>query len=313
MTLSGVDASHYQGNPDWAAVAASGRAFAVLKATEGAAYPFTGWYHLHAPKVAAAGLVPGAYHFLRRSSDPATQARYFAATVGDFDGLLAMLDVETARDGSRPTYPQVRGFAAEFARLAPGHPLLIYTSLAYWHELGDPPGAELGPLWLAHYATSPGPPPGDWSAVTVWQHTSAGRVPGIAGAVDLDQFLAGDRAALVALTGPPLPPDPKEISRMLIVTNDRGQSLLNMGGTTVGMTATDRRSYRGAGIPESGLTDDGFRRHLALRADMPPAVRTAFVNKLMALGDEPLHRGAELLTDDDYAAIAADLPAELDD
>lgn len=200
VAVTGVDASHHQGTVDWARVHAAGHSFAFLKATEGISYSFTPWWAANAPRAAAAGLVVGAYHFLRAGPDPAAQARYYVATVGSFAGRLAAVDVETAKDGSKPTAGQARAFAAEFHRLVGDHPLLIYTGRWYWRDtIGNPPGADIGPLWHSDYTAPPEPLYGGWAGWTIWQHTSSGSCPGIAGPCDLNRF-AGDRAALLSLT-----------------------------------------------------------------------------------------------------------------
>lgn len=207
LMLTGPDCSRHQGAVDWAAVARAGHTFAIIKATEGTSYSRVDWFQANAPKVRAAGLVLGAYHFLRRGS-AAGQARYFVDIVGDFDGVLAVLDVETAADGSKPGLAEVEAFAAEFRRLVPGHPLVVYTGRWYWHGvLGNPHGAHVGPLWHSEYDTgsevADGPELdnyGGWGSCTIWQYTSTGRCPGVAGDCDLNQFF-GDRAQLAALTG----------------------------------------------------------------------------------------------------------------
>ncbi len=204
--LTGVDCSRHQGTIDWRAVATRHQ-FAFIKATEGTRYSYVDWFHRNAPQVEAAGLTLGAYHFLRRGAG-AGQARYFVSTVGAFPGRVAVLDVEKAYDGTWPTITDVRDFVAEFRRLT-SHPLVIYTGGWFWKGyLGNPHGADLGPLWHSEYEGSQAEvddgPEGDtyggWPGATFWQWTSSGSCPGVDGRVDLNIFY-GSPADLAVLAG----------------------------------------------------------------------------------------------------------------
>ncbi len=201
--LTGPDCSHHQGNVDWRAVAGTHQ-FTYLKATDGVAYSYTSWFAYHLPRARAAGLVTGAYHFLLANHPGADQARFFVDTVdrsGGFDGLLAVADVERHSNGTGPSFGQVIDFAAVFGRMVPGHPLLVYTNRDYWvNGLGNPNGAQVGPLVHARWSATPGPLYGGWDHWTIWQHTDRATCPGITGLCDMNRF-DGDRAQLVALTG----------------------------------------------------------------------------------------------------------------
>lgn len=211
MVLTGPDCSRHQGVVDWGRVKAAGHTFAIIKLTDGTVYSHIDWGRRNLPAVRAAGLVPGAYHWLYGPKDGAAQARVYVNEVrqlGGFDGLLAVVDVERDEDGSVPSYACVRAFTDEFFRLTDGHPLLIYTGRWFWRDiLGNPPGAVLGPLWHSEYESSAaevadGPELdryGGWPAATIWQYTSSGSCPGINGACDLNRFI-GTRTELLALT-----------------------------------------------------------------------------------------------------------------
>src|SRR5438128_310787 len=94
--LQGPDVSSWQGFVDWPQVAASGRAFAWTKATEGAWY-VNPTFAYNWSGIKAAGMVRGAYHFGRpdQSADPAADADDFLSTVGELQpGDLLALDLE---------------------------------------------------------------------------------------------------------------------------------------------------------------------------------------------------------------------------
>lgn len=209
MAITGIDVSRHQGDGiDYNAVRRAGHSFAFIKATEGTSYAYTGWYRANAPRVQAAGLVLGAYHFLR-TGDGAAQARYFISVVGQLPDGVAILDVETAANGSKPTISDVREFVGEYRRRVPNDPLLIYTGRWYWvGVMGDPRGSDLGPLWHSEYETSQaevadGPEAdryGGWDGCTVWQWTSSGSTPGVPGRVDLNILRKGTLPNLIGTT-----------------------------------------------------------------------------------------------------------------
>jgi len=205
--LSGIDVSHHQGAIDCHPAAAGAHPWASAKATEGVSLRDSRFAQNWAG-MAAAGLVRGAYHFLSPSSDPAAQARAFVNMTGNLSGSLCALDVETTSSGGHPTSAMAHKFADEFRRLTGGHPLLVYTGRWYWRDiLKDPYGADIGPLWHSAYSGSPGALYGGWDRFTMWQYTSSGACPGVAGRCDLNHFF-GDRTALLALTGATTPPPP---------------------------------------------------------------------------------------------------------
>ena len=82
-----VDISHWQENPDFAKMASEGVIGVIHKATESTGYVDDD-YAPRRPKAEAAGLLWGAYHFLRPGNMEA-QARHFVETAGDIDLLAA--------------------------------------------------------------------------------------------------------------------------------------------------------------------------------------------------------------------------------
>lgn len=210
--LTGVDVSHHQGRIDWPRVAQAGHAFAIVKATEGTTRVDPRFAE-NWRAIPLAGLVRGAYHFLRRETPARAQAYHFVRTVDGAKGSLLAVDVETNPAGSNPLVGQVAEFVDEVRKLTFGHPVIVYTSWGWWNSHGQGSnGARLGPLWHARYrplAQGPGPIYGGWPRFTFWQHTSTGRCPGIAGNVDLNVFY-GERVDLAPLGHIPHPQPPPE-------------------------------------------------------------------------------------------------------
>lgn len=188
--LAGIDVSHYQGEVDWPAVAASGVRFAFIKATDGIddvdprfARNWTG--------ARAAGMLRSAYHFFRPSLDAERQAEHFLGVVTmDELALPPALDVEVA-DGLDPSaLGQAIRTWLETVGAALGRTPIVYTDPTFWqqHVAAD---LSAYPLWLACYADQP-EVPAPWRTWTFWQHTDAGTVPGVSGPVDLDYCALSD-------------------------------------------------------------------------------------------------------------------------
>ncbi|HZU06656.1 MAG TPA: GH25 family lysozyme, partial [Chloroflexota bacterium] len=93
MAIDGIDVSNNNGTIDWGKVAAGGKEFAVIKATEGLNFTDQD-FDYNWREARAHGLVRGAYHFARPSEGTGRQeALYFLSRVvevievGDFLAL----------------------------------------------------------------------------------------------------------------------------------------------------------------------------------------------------------------------------------
>lgn len=186
----GVDVASYQGYPDWAAVAAAGYAFAFTKVTEDDGYLNPTFAHNWAG-IKAAGMVRGAYHFARPGlHDAATEADYCLANIADVGGLeegdILALDLEA---GSGDLGRWVLDFLHRCEETAGIRPI-VYTGAWFSgpHNLAAYPEIGTYGLWLAAYQGQMPAAPAPWQFVAFWQHSDAGRVPGIAGNVDLNVF-----------------------------------------------------------------------------------------------------------------------------
>ncbi|HEX6867480.1 MAG TPA: glycoside hydrolase family 25 protein [Candidatus Limnocylindrales bacterium] len=202
-TLEGLDVSHWQNTIDWFAVAASGKTFTYMKASEDTDF-IDPLYDTNRAGATVAGLKVGAYHFAQpdsRPGDAIAEADHFIDTAGPQSGdLIPVLDLE--RSGGLSTTALtawVRAFLERVEERLGVHGV-IYCSPSFWKNyMGDSVwfannGYEV--LWVAHWTTSSDPtvPGGAWGANgwTFWQYTSSGVVPGIAGRVDLNRYNGTD-------------------------------------------------------------------------------------------------------------------------
>jgi lysozyme len=203
-TLEGVDVSVYDGTVDWAQLKASGRAFAVAKATEGATFTdaqfATNW-----PAMKSAGIVRSAYHFFHCDADPATQATFFLGVMGALEpgDLPPSLDFEdvttcTAQSGVSMAIQWLDAVASATGTLP-----ILYTSVNVLSQFQNTQNlAGHAQLWVASRGVTCPDLPMPFTAWSFWQYSLTGTAPGLPnsnGMADLDQF-NGDMSALLGLT-----------------------------------------------------------------------------------------------------------------
>lgn len=193
-TLNGIDISGHQNGIN---VAATGAQFAILKASEG-----VGWTDPslagNLDSVRSAAIPAGFYHFARPgASDGNTAAAEAQTFIAAVKNLLQPSDV-VVLDWESDNVNDVR-WAAEWIDLvssALGRKVLIYMNLSEARKPHWGAVQAVSQLWLAQYASmanqSWGPinslpsAPG-WS-IAIWQYSSAGRLPGYGGDLDLNVF-----------------------------------------------------------------------------------------------------------------------------
>jgi GH25 family lysozyme M1 (1,4-beta-N-acetylmuramidase) len=201
--------SAYQGQVDWASVAAGGAKFAYVRASEQAGIADS-YFDANYRAAKANGLYVGAYHRARPDlSSGKAQADFFvdhAQYVADGQTLPPMLDIEWPRTdwaGLNACYhmtpAQMSAWIGDFVRevaARTGQRAMIYTHANWWNPCtGNNATFGSYPLFIARYAASPLPLPAGWATWTLWQYSSSGTVHG-----DQDVF-SGDQAALTRLAG----------------------------------------------------------------------------------------------------------------
>lgn len=299
--ITGPDCSRHQGVVDWNAVKADGHTFAFIKLTDGVNYKYIDWGRTNLPKVKAAGLISGAYHWLSKWDNPIQQARVYVAEVnrlGGFRGVVPIVDVEKDVDGSFPNIEQVRAFANEFHRLVPGRTMLIYTGKWFWASnsyLGNPYGANLGLLWHSEYELSvaeveDGPELdsyGGWTRATVWQFTSNDvglgmDVAGVSGRCDLNRFFGtmDDLRRLAGLDQDNSQVEEEDMKPYLVRNVDSGSVLLVTGGSAILIVNNaELTAHKARGLEEWGVSSQQFLRYESLRP-APPIDATAIANAI---------------------------------
>ena len=185
----GIDVSRHQGVIDWEQVAGAGITFAWIKATEGGDYRDPAFAQNWA-SARDAGIKRGAYHFVYWCRPAKDQAAWFIANVPDDpDALPPVLDVEwNSASRSCPGNVDRRKARAEIdtmlgaLRHAYARPPILYAPADIFADVFDTV-PETTTLWARDLAGSPTYGGSPWR---IWQYSETGRVPGIAGSVDLD-------------------------------------------------------------------------------------------------------------------------------
>jgi len=223
--IFGIDSASVAGNsnPDWTKAKATGPiSFALVRSNYGTTPDKA--FARDWPRMKQAGLVRGAYLFLRfprgkAVASPEAQAAAAIDTIGDLDDgdLPPTVDVEFPGKGRSETGLSAQecldGVRAACAALADNYGVapIIYTSARVWRDdLGNAPADDLteSPLWLARYFFKAGPAVRDAAAFTSgkldppvpppwgdadnwWIHQYQGdatKFPGFSGNVDMNRF-----------------------------------------------------------------------------------------------------------------------------
>jgi lysozyme len=173
----------------------------IHKATEG----LTDTDHAYANRRAGAhdaGLLWGAYHFMR-PGDPVAQADHFVDTAEPDPDTLLALDHE---DSKVPLANAIKFMMTVEARV--GRKVVLYSGFLIKSQAGAlmPPGGRAylkdRRLWLAHYSATPAWPL-MWRAPWLWQFTGDGvgppphTIPGLGHGMDVNSF-AGTADELAA-------------------------------------------------------------------------------------------------------------------
>ncbi|MEM6590130.1 MAG: GH25 family lysozyme [Pseudomonadota bacterium] len=192
FTVHGVDVARFQGDVSWRLLRGAGIRFAFIKATEGG--------DLLDPKfkenwraAGRAGIARGAYHFFYFCTDARTQARWFIKNVPRVKGALPpVLDMEwnpfSPTCTKRPPPATVRKEMRRFLKLVErryGQRPIIYTTPDFYER--NKLGQMNEEFWLRAVAEVPERvyPGQSWR---FWQYSSTGRLPGVAGNIDLNAF-----------------------------------------------------------------------------------------------------------------------------
>ena len=247
MSIKGLDVSEFQGNVDWVQVKNAGYQFAMLRAGYGFRTPDQ-QFRRNASECNRIGLPAGAYWFCYALSPE--DARQEA------DGCLEVIapyrleypicyDIEHAS----VTYAEQNGVTITPALATQivkafcnrieerGYFAMYYSNQNFLETYLPPEMTQRYALWFARYGSRY-----DGLDYGIWQYTSTGSVPGIAGNVDLDTGYV-DYASVIRKAGlnhldsnptpPPKPtPPPADYITYVVQPGDTLSEIAERYGTT---------------------------------------------------------------------------------
>ena len=190
MALKGIDVSQWQGNIDWQKVKGAGVQFAMLRAGYGRNNLDTK-FHRNAKGAVAVGIPVGLYWFsyalnVEMAKKEAQYAVELAKKYKITWPIAYDLEYDTvsyaAKNGVTITKSLATqmaiAFCEEIKRL--GYIPMVYTNLDYLNRYFDRSKLPYD-LWYAQYAST-----ASVADKEIWQYSSKGSMPGIAGNVDMN-------------------------------------------------------------------------------------------------------------------------------
>ena len=233
----GIDVSSWQRNIDFAAVKRSGIDVVYIKSSEGQSY-IDPYFETNYQNAKANGLKVGFYHYVTaRTVDQArNQATFFANVIKgkEPDCRLAM-DFESFGNLSVSEINEISKVFLETLENLTKSEVVIYSNAYSARAIF---GQELTkyPLWVANYGVSAPGSNGKWDSWVGWQYTSTGRVSGISGNVDRNQFTSDIfMSSNITLPDPGTPVTPPA-ENTIVYTVKSGDTLSHIAlryGTTV--------------------------------------------------------------------------------
>ena len=185
----GIDVSEWQGDIDFARVKEAGIEVIYIRAGQGFSYE-DAQFEKNYEQAKRYGFKIGVYHYMtaRSIEDARTQAQFFVSLISgkQIDCRLAM-DFESFGSLSRNQINEIAlAYMDEVKRLS-GKEVVVYSNT---YDATYVFNSEVArePLWVAQYGVSEPQDNGHWDNWVGYQYSSTGRVSGISGNVDLDEF-----------------------------------------------------------------------------------------------------------------------------
>lgn len=192
--VSGIDVSAYQGAINWNAVAASGVKFAMIRVGN-TKYGLDKYFVQNVVGANAAGIRVGAYvySYALNPAEAAADAQLAVSAMGNLPiSFPVAIDIE---DPSQVNLSQAEQLAIvnTFCSViyAAGYQPMVYS---YKNWFATKLGVTAWDHWVANYSGAMGFPG------TMWQYSSSGAVPGIAGNCDVN-YVMKDYFTTIPATG----------------------------------------------------------------------------------------------------------------
>lgn len=189
--IHGIDISHYQDDINWdklrqSIISGCPLRFVIIKSTEGSSR-IDEKFEENFYQAREHGFIRGAYHFWSNKSKPREQAYFFLEHAKLEKGdLPPVLDIEHFPKGT--TIENFQRDVLTWLHIVEDRyhvKPIIYTYFKFKEQYLNAPVFDDYPYWIAHYYVEKVEYKGQWK---FWQHTDAGRLPGIRGYVDFDIY-----------------------------------------------------------------------------------------------------------------------------
>ncbi len=213
--LNGIDISEFQGDIDFNRLKEENIDIIYIRSSASFSYK-DAKFERNYKYAKEAGFKIGFYHYLtaRTENEARKQARFFASVIAEkqADCRLAM-DFETFGSLTKEEINRISiAFLSELERITKKE-LVVYSDAYNTKVTFDKEIAKKYPLWVAEYGPSH-PTIFTWDKWIGWQYTDKGRLKGINGYVDRDEFkeeiFLSDNTAIVK-------PDLKESEKKKII------------------------------------------------------------------------------------------------
>lgn len=189
----GIDVSEWQGNIDFQAVRDAGIEAVYIRSSEGNDY-VDHYFEANYSKAREAGLKVGFYHYVtaRTVEEGREEARFFARVISskEIDLRLAM-DFESFGNLSVQEVNEISEAFLTTLEEVTGKEVVIYSDASNARDVFSRELAETYPIWVAEYFVQEPFDNGKWETWVGFQWTDRGRVSGISGSVDRDEFTNG--------------------------------------------------------------------------------------------------------------------------
>ena len=193
IVYKGIDVSEWQGNINFKEVAEAGIEVVYIRVSEGTNYKDP-YFRENYDKAKANGLRTGFYHFLTATNteEAKEQARFFVSNIKGLEPECKLaMDFEVFNGlGVNEINNVAMAFLTTVEELS-GKECVIYSDAYNAREVFSKELANKYPIWVADYFVEEPESNGKWDTWVGFQYTDRGRIKGINGNVDRDEFTGG--------------------------------------------------------------------------------------------------------------------------
>lgn len=189
----GIDVSEWQGLIDYSRVKSSGIDAVYIRSSEGTNY-VDPYFKRNYDMAKANGLKVGFYHYVtaRNTEEAIEEAKFFVSVIGGLspDMKLAM-DFEYFGELSTSEINDISRIFLETVKNESSKDVVIYSDVYNATNVFSDYLADIYPIWIADYSVEEPVSNGKWDTWVGFQYTDRGRVDGINGNVDRDEYTDG--------------------------------------------------------------------------------------------------------------------------